>query len=127
MGKLKTLFTVFLLGAAPAAALTTSDDPQLRFFATCTGRLSALMEFQWTYDTASADKTQSHRSEMITLVNAVMPADAGRDVLLLRIDAKHAQASLLRRAVINADPSDAAWAQARADEMLTECLSVLLH
>lgn len=127
MSKVKTFLIVLFFGAAPAAALTTTDDPQLQFFASCAGRLSAVMEFQWTYDTGSADQTQRQRSEMITLVNAVMPAEAGRDVLLMRVDAKHAQANLLRRALINEDPSDAAWAQARADEMLTECLSVLLH
>lgn len=118
---------VLTLGTSPAAALTAADDPQLQFFASCAGRLSALMEHQWTYDTAAADLTRQQRSEMINLVDAVMPLDAGRDVLRLRVDAKHAQANLLHRAKVNKDPLDAAWAQSRADALLSDCISVLLH
>lgn len=112
--------------AAPAAAFTTSGDQQLTFFATCAGRLSALMEHQWTHDTASVDATTAQRSQMIDLVSAVMPDGEGKRVLLLRVEAKHAQAGLLHRATINRDASDASWAQTRAEALLAECTSVLL-
>lgn len=79
------------------------------------------------YDTAAADLTRQQRLEMINLVNAVMPTDAGRDILVMRVDAKHAQARLLHRAKVNADPYDAAWAQSRADALLADCVSILLH
>ena len=127
MSSLKTLSCLLAFAAAPAAAFTDTVDQQLHFFATCAGRLSALMEHQWNYDTASADQTTLYRSEMIDLVSAVMPIDAGREVLLLRVEAKHAQARLLRRAEINLDPIDARWAQSRADAMMQECTSVLMQ
>ena len=126
MSSLKTLSCILALSAAPAAALDGAADPQLRFFASCTGRLSALMEHQWNYDMAAVDQTTLYRSEMIELVSAIMPADAGRDVLLMRVEAKHAQASLLRRAVMSRDPSDANWAKSRAEALLQDCTSVLL-
>ena len=126
MSSLKTLSCLLALTAAPAAALDGATDPQLRFFASCAGRLSALMEHQWNYNTQAVDQTSAYRSEMIDLVSAVMPSDAGRDVLLMRVEAKHAQASLLRRAVINRDPADANWAKSRADALLSDCTSVLL-
>lgn len=126
MSILRNLTTVAIFAAAPAAAFTNSVDQQLQFFATCTGRLSALMEHQWNYDTASVDVTTAQRAEMIDLVSAVMPSDAGRSVLLMRVDAKHAQAGLLRRAALNTDPQDAAWAKARAEALLQECTSVLI-
>lgn len=127
MSNVKSIIFLLSLAASPATAFTNAADEQLQFFATCAGRLSALMEHQWTYDTAAVDETTAQRTEMIGLVSAVMPPDAGRDVLLLRVDAKHAQAGLLKRASINRDPDDAAWAQSRAEALLTECISILLR
>ena len=126
MSKLKTLATLLFIAASPATAFTDTADDQLAFFATCAGRLSATMEHQWVYDTASADTTRAQRSEMIDLVSAVMPADGGRDVLRIRIAAKHAQAGLLTRATRSWDSGEAAWAEARADALLSECTSILI-
>lgn len=125
MCSLKTFSLCLALAASPAAAFDDRLDPQLSFFASCAGRLSATMEHQWNYDTIAADQTRTYRSHMIDLVSATMPSDAGRDVLLVRVEAKHAQARLLRRAVINRDPDDAHWAQSRADALLQDCTSVL--
>lgn len=126
MSTIKTLLAVLFVSASPATALTTSVDGQLQFFATCAGRLSALMEHQWTYDTASADRTKAMRAEMIDLVSAVMSESEGRDVLLLRVQAKHAQAALLHRATLSWDAGEADWAQDRAEALLTECTSILM-
>jgi len=121
MSGLKTLSCLLALTAAPAAA-----DKQLQFFASCAGRLSAQMEHQWTHDTSSADATALQRKAMIALISAVMPADAGRDVLLMRMDGKHAQAALLQRALRAKDTNDATWALRRAEALLHDCTSVLL-
>jgi nitrogen-specific signal transduction histidine kinase len=126
MSSLKTYAAITFLAGSPAAAFTNTADQQLHFFATCAGRLSALMEHQWTYDTAAVDMTTAQRSEMIDLVFAVMPENEGRSVLLMRVEAKHAQARLLHRAAVNHDPADAAWAQDRARALMTECTSVLI-
>lgn len=85
-----------------------------------------MMEHQWIYDTTAVDTTTSQRAEMIALVTAVSPNADGRDVLLMRVEAKHAQSRLLQRATRNRDASDAAWAQGRADALLEECTSVLM-
>jgi len=126
MSSLKTYTAILMLATSPAAAFTNSADQQLQFFATCAGRLSALMEHQWTYDLASVDATTAQRSEMIDLVFAVMPKDEGRAVLLMQVEAKHAQARLLRRAATNRDPGDARWAQSRSEDLMGECTSVLM-
>jgi len=126
MCSLKTLSCLLAFAGAPAAANTAMPDRQLQFFASCAGRLSALMEHQWTHDTTQVAATTQQRAEMITLISAVMPPDAGRAVLLLRVDAKHAQAALLQRAVTAKDPTDAQWALQRAEALLRDCTSVLL-
>ena len=123
---MKTLSLLVCMVGAPASALTFSAEEQVVFFATCAGRLSATMEHQWIHDTASADATTVQRTEMINLVSAVMPDEDGRDVLNIRVSAKHAQARLLSRATLNRDDGDAAWARARADALLRECTSILL-
>lgn len=125
MSNLRTLSLCLLCAAQPVAAFENTLDPQLQFFASCAGRLSATMEHQWNYDTASADITRTRRAHMIDLVSATMPEDSGRDVLMVRIEAKHAQARLLRRAVINRDQDDANWAHSRANALLQDCTSVL--
>jgi len=68
----------------------------------------------------------AERNAMVTLITAVMPPDAGRDVLLMRVEAKHAQAALLQRATRAATPAEAEWAMQRADALLQDCTSVLL-
>ncbi|MEL6639859.1 MAG: hypothetical protein AAFP98_00870 [Pseudomonadota bacterium] len=126
MSKMKTSIFLLFFAAPPAGAFTDSADDQLMFFASCAGRLSATMEHQWIYDTASADATRAQRTEMIDLVSAVMPAERGRDVLRTRIAAKHAQAGLLTRAQLSWDATEANWAEARADALLSECTSILI-
>jgi len=126
MSGIKTLSCLVALLASPVVANQASPDPQLRFFASCTGRLSALIEYQWTHDTAVVDQTIAQRNAMVTLITAVMPPDAGRDVLLMRVEAKHAQAALLQRATRAATPAEAKWAMQRADALLQDCTSVLL-
>ena len=85
-----------------------------------------MMEHQWSHDTHLIDITTRHRAEMIELVSAALPDGAGREVLAHRIEAKHAQARLLRRTVINRDPDDAQWAKLRADALISECTSILI-
>jgi len=126
MVNVKTILTSLALAWPATTVSATEADPQLRFFATCAGRLSALMEHQWNHDTAASETTSMQRAEMIALVSSIMPADAGRAVLMLRVEAKHAQAGLLRRAVHAKNPDEAAWAQGRSAALVSECTSILL-
>ncbi|WP_162617547.1 hypothetical protein [Yoonia maritima] len=102
------------------------EDEQLRVFATCAGRFSATMEFQWMFDGEGSEVTQTQRDNMVQLINAIMPTDHARDVLSWRIASKSAHAALLTRAAFNDDPYDANWAQNQATRLIRECTGLLL-
>ncbi|SLN25905.1 hypothetical protein PSA7680_01119 [Pseudoruegeria aquimaris] len=117
---------VLLARATPAPAFQATPDQQLRFFATCAGRLSAQMEHQWMFDGAASEITMAHRDSVIDILDALMPPERGRDVLAMRIEAKMAHAALLTRATFNDDTEDAAWAKATAVRLAAECEALLL-
>ncbi len=102
-----------------------SGDP-LRIFATCTGRLSALMEFQWMFDGPLSEQTEAERARMIDLIDTIMPPEKGRDVLAWRINAKYAQSRLLTRARFASDSHDATWAAEQSERMISECRALML-
>lgn len=127
MGGMKTLLrafgfcTLIALGA-PAEA----EEDIVATFATCTGRLSALMEHQWLMSDAAADVTQARRAQMESLLFSVMLPGAGERTLARRIDAKVAMAALLTRVDFNDDPADAAWAATRVEIQIAACDALLL-
>lgn len=123
---MRNLVLLFVLLGQPAHASLSSEAEQLHIFANCAGRLSALMEHQWNNDTSRANETAAQRATMVELVHAIMPADAGRDVLSIQVNAKAAYAQLLRRASSNPDPEDAAWAARRAAALVQDCTDMLL-
>lgn len=98
----------------------------LKTFATCAGRLSATMEYEWMFDGAASEDTRSARAAVLDLVSAVMTADQGRDVLQWRLEGKYAQSVLLTRATFNDDPHDAAWAHAQSTRYRQSCTGLLL-
>lgn len=116
---------VFVLFSQGGPVLATGNA-QLVHFATCAGRLSAQMEYQWMFDGPASEKTAHQRAAMIDLINAVMQEDEGRSVLHWRISAKLAQSALLTRATFNNDASDAAWAAETAARLTDECTSLIL-
>ena len=84
MGDLRTILGSLLVsavlapfGAAAPGQFPAQEDP-VRFFATCAGRLSAEMEFQWMFDGARADTIQSERASVLDILDAIMPPDQGR-------------------------------------------------
>ncbi|MFQ1699791.1 hypothetical protein ACJ5NV_04265 [Loktanella agnita] len=109
----------------PSPAQAARDD--LHRFATCAGRLSALMTHQWMFDGAGSEQTAIHRRAMIGLIDAIILPDEGPQVLHWRLSAKHAHATLLRRASFNRDPADAAWAAQMAAQFTSGCLGLLPH
>ena len=84
------------------------------------------MEHQWLMSDPNADRTEDQRAAMLSLVDAIMAPDQGRDVLAWRIEAKQAHAVLLTRATFNADSEDATWALQRAQTELAACTGLLL-
>lgn len=121
---MKTFLVLALTSAFAAPA--RADINQLQTFATCAGRLSALMEYEWMFDGPASEVTMTQRASLIDLIQAVMEPDQAPDVLHWRIAAKQAHAVLLSRATFNDDPSDAAWAKAQAARLSQECTGLLL-
>ena len=121
MGALRTLVLLLLPGMAAAG-----PDPLVNTFATCTGRLSALMEHQWLLSDPAADATQARRGQMEQLLFSVMDPGTGERVLARRIDAKYAMARLLMRVDFNRDAQDAARAASFVEVQMAACDSLLL-
>lgn len=120
------LFLSLAFQGQPIRAETTPAETQLRTFAACAGRLSALMEFQWMMDGPASERTEMQRAAMVEILAAVMPPDRGREVLNWRINAKAAQSALLHRAAFSDVPEDAVWAGRRAEALVADCTSMLL-
>ncbi|EAQ02952.1 hypothetical protein OB2597_16260 [Pseudooceanicola batsensis HTCC2597] len=99
------------------------SDP-VTVFATCAGRFSAEMEHRWLVG-RDPDRAARHRGAMIDLLDAVVPNVDGRAVLARRIEAKHAQATLLMRADFNVNAEDARQARVLADAALSRCAALI--
>lgn len=125
MGGLKTLFAV-LVTAVPLPGSVRAETDLLRTVAACAGRLSAEMEHQWLFGGPAADMAERRRDALIDVLDAMTPPDRFSIVLTWRIEAKHAQASLLKRATFNDDSADAAWARQRAETIVGGCNSLVL-
>ena len=130
MGTLRTLLLAIMLGGigtAPAAwAQVAPWQDQLRTFATCVGRLSAQMEWQWMFDGPGSEETQRQRAGIIELMEALIPPEQGREVLAWRVEAKMAHAYLLTRATFGQDKRAAQRAERLAVRQIGECRSLLL-
>lgn len=130
MGSLKTFLAASVLAMTSSPSLVQARtlervDPVV-LFATCAGRLSALMEYQWMFDGPASERTKARRADMIDMLDAVRPMDRRHEVLAMRIDAKVAQAALLTRATFNRDPIDMQRAKRLARQRVEDCTGVLL-
>lgn len=127
---MRTLFSPLALAvfsSLPSAqALPFTPDHPATTFATCAGRLSALMEHQWMFDGPDSEVTKAQRAGMIELLEAVQPEGAGREILHMRIEAKMALATLLTRATFNENAEDARRARVMVDLRMAECTGLLL-
>jgi hypothetical protein len=126
MSSLKTIVRAWALCLLAPAALTAAPGDLTRQFATCTGRLSAQMEFQWLLSDAGSDRTEEERAAMISLLEAVVRPEDRRNALALRIEAKQAHTALLTRAHFNDDKAQATWAANRAAVEIGRCRSLIL-
>ncbi len=120
------MLVIFGLVHTPKTAYAGSLEDPLYRFATCTGRLSALMEFQWLTDGPASEETQRLRDSMIELIDATMPTGEGHKVLAWRIDAKAAQSKLLTAAHFGPNKDQATWSMERAMQQIGECRALLL-
>ncbi len=124
MGKRRHILPAALIAAtlsAPAAGADTLDDP-LRFFANCTGRLSAELSHRWMMAAPDASEIEALRATMIDVLAAMTPEDGGREVLTWRIAARTAHSALLSRATFGNDD----WARDRAAQEVAHCAALVL-
>ncbi len=120
-------FLVLVLTAGSADALPDSDRAQVRVFASCAGRLSALMEFQWMFDGAASERTENVRSGFEALLEASLGRGvSGSEALNWRIEAKMAQARLLSLGTFGTDARVARQAARASALYLGECEGMLL-
>lgn len=129
MGGLRTCFRATALIcalAAPDAARAEADIPDdpLHFFATCAGRMSALMEHQWIVDGPASDMTKARRQSVLDVVEALTPPGDEAMVMGWRIEAKAAHAALLA-ATRHGDAPSIRRAALRAATLQRECDALL--
>ncbi len=108
--------------ALPLVAQTLPHTEPLHLFATCTGRLSALLEYQWLVLDPDADATEARRDAMAELLAAAMPPEGASRAMDLRLQAKAAEAQLLLQAL----GRNGAWALALAKRQVANCTALLL-
>ena len=125
----KTFFSLLVLLcalAAPSAARAGDDIPDdpLHFFATCAGRMSALMEHQWLVDGPASDLTMARRTAVLDVVASLTPAGQEAQVMSWRIAAKAAHAALLG-ATRHGTAQSRARAARQAAGLITPCEAYL--
>lgn len=121
MSGLKTFLVALIMAQSVSAGVA---DPA-RTFAQCAGRMSAELEFAWLIGRPS-DEIETFRAHMIELVDAVMEPDTGPQVLAIRIEAKHAHASLLTRAHFSQSPAEGQRAARLAANYRSQCKALLV-
>ena len=125
MGGLRTFLLASLclvaVGAHPLRAQTLPDPHHV---ATCTGRLSALMEHQFLFDGPASEETRRRRDALADILDAIAPAGAETRLMALRIEAKAAHAALLSQAAFGRDPGR--LAALRASRLIDQCAGFLL-
>ena len=116
MGQLRHLLCLCLtLASGP------SQGDELKTFATCTGRLSALMEHQWLMQDPAADLTKRQRDAFADMIEAVEAPDQVRRGMALRVEAKAATAAALQAADFGGHPA----ARSRVLSQIKACLRLL--
>jgi hypothetical protein len=128
MGGLQTILLRALLCAlaAPLPAQADADVPDnpLHFFATCAGRMSAVMEHQWLVDGPASDITKARRALVLDVVASLTPPGEEAQVMAWRIEAKAAHAALLGQSRHGPAP-DQTRAAKRAETLLQSCEAYL--
>ena len=115
--------------AGPAPALPFAPVEQVRLFAICAGRYSALAEHQALFDGGASEAAGARRDLFVELLEAVLPdapALRGETALAWRVAAKHAQAVLLRRASFLDDRAAAERSRQAAEYHFAECRASVL-
>ncbi len=111
----------FCMQAQAAERLELSE-----IIASCTGRLSAEMEFAWLMSDPEADQVEGYRSHFLEILESLGPGEDPRRQMALRIETKMAHARLLNTAYFSPDAARAAWAKRQAFRQRSSCENLLL-
>ena len=118
--------TLAFLSGLPHSA--QADGDYFRMFASCAGRLSAEIEHSWLTQRPGTDILEDARDAFVSLAESVsVDADDDHRAMSWRLNAKVAQAELLKRATFNSDAASAEWASKRADALASSCLAIVLQ
>ncbi|MXQ07481.1 hypothetical protein GQ651_06430 [Alphaproteobacteria bacterium GH1-50] len=124
MSGLKT-FAALVFGLTMVPEPSPASDDLPRIFANCAGQLSAMVEHSWLMQDAKADTYAAQRAQFLDLLDAVDGPSTAQS-LNRRIDAKAAQAGLLREAAFGRDRESAYHAAQRAEAIVAQCRVLLL-
>ncbi|MGA9252285.1 MAG: hypothetical protein WBV78_12980 [Roseobacter sp.] len=125
MSGIKRLLTTAIVAAFCTGPVQADVDLK-QVFAGCAGRMSAEMERSWLLSTSDAERYETQRASFQTLLDAVVPQEEQRSVLIYRIETKIAHASLLATADFGVDPARAQRAQKIAQQHVASCERLLL-
>ena len=127
MGAMKRLLLAALATLATGAMTASAAEDEIgpRYFAVCTGRLSAQLSHDWLMQSDRAGATERHREHLLEILAAVSTPETETQLMSSRIDAKAAHAALLRRATFGSDPDDRAWAARLAERQIHACTALL--
>jgi len=119
-------------GLAQATPIPVTPTEQVRVFAICAGRFSALTQHQWLTDGPASEATERLRDAFAELLDAVGPA--AREAGLpegqetgWRVEAWADERALLTRAAFAQEPRDRDRAAAAAQAKLEMCRGLILQ
>lgn len=117
---------------AQATPIPVSPTEQVRIFALCAGRMSALEQHQWMVDGPASEATARLVGAFTDLVDAVAPVAADRGLpeaqaAAWRVEAWAAERELLARSVFGEDARTRDRAASAAEAQLGMCRGLLLQ
>ncbi len=125
MSSLKTYFTVLCMALLVPAHARAGDDPPVRFFAECAGRMSASVEHAWLTGADDAP-LRAQRDGFADIIAALTEPASRVQVMDWRIRAKMDHKRLLSVAVFSDKPRLARLATIQARAHVSRCGAVLL-
>ncbi|MCU0909031.1 MAG: hypothetical protein MUF73_16695 [Rhodobacteraceae bacterium] len=126
-GILLALLASFASPARAGDGLPDAPRDLLRLFATCTGRLSALMEHQRLFDGPGSEVTARLRDDLADLAGALagaVPDLPDHQAMAWRVEAKAAAAGLFAQGAFG-QADRRAQAQEMAAARVAECRALL--
>lgn len=126
------LSAALVLGVTPAfGAFPSSPSEQLRVFATCAGRLSALEEHQRLFDGPASEKTAAQKRLFDDVISALIDDAVAYGMprpqaLNWQVQAKMAHAMLRQQATFGTSPSRADAAERVLRVEIAACDGLLL-